>query len=270
MSIKELRESVKVAERNKKVIAVTGNEGSVGKTIIGLLTTGVYKYLDTPLAKFTLDKHHQELMYVYGEYSSKGVLVDTEKQDPIKGVAHFDVREDGRKSIDIIGQADLKGVDILLDYPADGIDEINKLPSIESYVKVHKMMKRDILYIVPIVTVDKSIASAEALISTFDGIAIENIKFLFVFNEGLMGKNKKEVHQAFAKSVTIQDMIAQGQASTMTIRTKLEPSAVALIKSKTFEQLKKMNDEGKIDLFDWCLIEELVNDFEKDFLPHLI
>jgi len=269
MSITELREAVKTAERNKKVIAVTGNEGSVGKTIIGLLSSGIFKYLDIPLAKFTLDKHHQELLHVYGEYS-KGVLTDIDKQDPIKGVAHFDVREDGRKSIDIIGQAGLKGVDILLDYPADGIDEINKLPSIESYVKVHKMMKRDILYIVPIVTVDKSIASAEALISTFDGIDTENIKFLFVFNEGLIGKNKKDVHQAFAKSATIQDMIAQGQASTMTIRTKLEPSAVALIKSKTLDQLKKMNDEGKIDLFDWCLIEELVNDFEKDFLPHLI
>lgn len=268
MSVKELREAVKVAERNKKVINIISNEGSIGKTILSLLVAGVCKNLGVRLAKFTLDKHHQELLTVHGQYS-KGQLLDISKQDPIEGVAHFDVREDGRKSIDILGVAELKEVDILLDNPADGIDEQNKLPSQESYVKIHKAMKRDILEIVPIATADKSIASAEAMISTFEGIDIENIHFLFVFNEGLMGKNKKEVHQAFANSKIIQDMIATGQASTITIRTKLEPSAVALIKSKTFEQLRKMNDEGKMDLFDWVVLDELINDFERDFLPYL-
>jgi hypothetical protein len=268
MSIKELRETVKVAERNKKIINIISNEGSVGKTILSLLVAGVYKNLGMKLAKFTLDKHHQELLAVHGQYS-KGQLVDIEKQDPIEGVAHFDVREDGRKSIDILGIAELKEVDILLDNPADGIDEQNKLPSQEAYVRVHKAMKRDILEIVPIATADKSIASAEAMISTFDSIDIENIHFLFVFNEGLIGKNKKDVHQAFKNSQIIQDAIANGQASTITIKTKLEPSAVALIKSKTFEQLKKMNDEGKINLFDWVLLDEMINDFERDFLPYL-
>lgn len=268
MSISELRAAVLEAQANK-VIKVISNEGSVGKTICSLLVAGIFKNMGKPLAKFILDKHHQELLHVHGEYS-KGELVEIGKQDAIKGVAHFDVREDGRRSIDNIGSPAFKGVDILEDHPADGIDEQNKFPSMETYVKVHKAVKREIIYIVPIATADKSIASAEALISTFEGIDIPNIKFLFVFNEGLMGKNKKEVQQAFGKSAIIQEMIAQGQASTITISVKLEQSAVNLIKSKTFEQLRKMNDEGKLELFDWVLLDELINDFERDFLPHLI
>lgn len=253
MSIKELRKAVK--------ICVISNSGNVGKSIISLTIAGEYQFEKVDVAKFVLDKHHQELLKAYGT-KNKGKLVDN--QHAVSGVEIFDVREDGAKSITNLNRSDINGVDILEDYPADGIDELNKLPSIEIFVKAHERKKYDLWYIVPIASKTKCIESAEAIIETFNGVESDIVNFIFVFNDGLMGKDKKEAHEAFAKSSVIQEAISSGKAHTMTMKTMLRESTVDIIKGKQLSEIEAMAET--MDYFDYILLEEHFNDFRKQFL----
>lgn len=253
MSISGLRKAVK--------ICVISNSGNVGKTITSLSVAGTYQHEKVELAKFVLDKHHQELLKVYGT-KNKGKLSET--QNALTGVEFFDVREDGAKSISNLSRTDINGKDQLEDYPGDGIDELNKLPSIELMVKAHERKNYELWYVVPIASKTKCIESAEAIIETFNGVDTESVHFIFVFNDGLMGKDKKDAHDAFTKSAIIQEAIASGKAHTMTMKTKLRESTVDIIKGKPLAEIESMADS--LDYFDYLLLEEHFHDFRKQFL----
>lgn len=207
---------------SKKTIIPLNNEGSSTKTTS--LKSAIEYVLkltqDNPslsMAIFSADKNNKELYNTYGTRTDKGKLLPFEEQKAIDGgVEYLDIRVNDGKLAKALG---IKKDFIFLDPPADSVKEFATTYNgqVQTLIDVFKKAKTEVLFLIPIVSKDKSFQSIEAIYSLFKDTP-GPYEFLFLLNEGKM-ENKLAVLEEYKKNPIIEKMKSTFTVHEHTLKT---------------------------------------------------
>ncbi|TCB60158.1 hypothetical protein E0J20_09195 [Rhizobium leguminosarum bv. viciae] len=108
----------------KRLIFIVNNKGGVGKSVIARALADLYRHLKMSVAIYDADGGTGTLLISYGTRDgNKGLL---KEQDPLTGVAYFDIRSDSQRS-QLLDNIENGADTILVDMAGGSLTEITRI-----------------------------------------------------------------------------------------------------------------------------------------------
>ncbi|VTU34492.1 hypothetical protein [Variovorax sp. RA8] len=196
--------------RSKYAVIPVSNVGDVGKSTAMIALIEACMHHQVPVAIFSGDKDHTELLEVYG---AKGKT--------------FDIRKDKSSFINALQSPEKV---IAIDTPAAFIDVLyDTFEDMDTLLSSFEMFDTMPLFMVPIAT-DKCLESVKRLAQLLAGVEGE-YRIIYMMNEGKM-TNKAALLKAFDDCKQAQNELTSGRAVKLRITTKFTAEFQLVVKTQ--------------------------------------